>query len=89
MGEPSQSGTIERIKSILRRDLKLGDGAAIADDMPLAGGDYDLDSLDLLLLIGSMEKEFGIRIVEGSIKREAFASVATLADFVDGARKGG
>jgi acyl carrier protein len=88
MGEPSQNGTIERIKSILRRDLKLGDGAAIADDMPLAGGDYDLDSLDLLLLIGSMEKEFGIRIVEGSIKREAFASVATLAAFVDGARKG-
>ena len=88
MGEASTSGpTIERIKTILRRDLKLGDGAVIGDDMALAGGEFDLDSLDLLLLIGSMEKEFGIRVVEGSIKRESFASVATLAAFVDEARR--
>ncbi len=77
--------TIERIKVILRRDLKLGDDAAIADDMPLAGGEFDLDSLDMLLLITSLEKAFGVKIVEGSITREAFASVRTLAAFIESA----
>ena len=77
--------TIERIRRILRRDLKLGEDARIDDGMALAGGEFDLDSLDLLLLITNIEKEFGIRIVEGSIKRETFATVATLAAFVDSA----
>src|SRR5437762_1070055 len=80
--------TTERIKTILRRDLKLGEDARIADDMPLVGGEFDLDSLDLLLLITSIEKEFGIRIVEGAIRREAFASVATRGRVVDSARDG-
>jgi acyl carrier protein len=82
------ASTVERIKVLLRRDLKLGDAAVIADDMPLAGGEFDLDSLDMLLLITSLEKEFGVRIVEGSIKREAFASVATLAAFIESAKRG-
>jgi acyl carrier protein len=78
--------TIDRIRSILRRDLKLGEDATIEDDMALAGGDFDLDSLDLLLLLTSIEKEFGIKIVEGSIKREAFSTVASLGAFIDSAR---
>ena len=42
---------LEEIKQILRRDLKLGAEANIRDDMPLVGGDMDLDSLDILLLV--------------------------------------
>jgi len=81
-----ENSTIDRIRVILQRDLKLGDGARIEDGMALAGGEFDLYSLDLLLLITSIEKEFGIRIVDGSIKREAFATVATLAAFIESAR---
>ena len=75
--------TIDRIKTVLRRDLKLGSDVVIADDMPLAGGDHDLDSLDMLLLLTSIEKEFGIQIKEGSVARETFASVATLSRFIE------
>lgn len=78
--------TVDRIRLILRRDLKLGGDARIDDDMPLAGGEFDLDSLDLLLLITSIEKEFGIKLVDRSIRREHFETVATLAAFVDAAR---
>src|SRR4051812_35825182 len=53
--------TLERIKTIFRRDLKLGPDIPIADDMPFFGGDVDLDSLDMLLLVTSIEKEFGIK----------------------------
>jgi acyl carrier protein len=89
MGAGSDAlSTVERIKVLLRRDLKLGQDAVIADDMALAGGEFDLDSLDMLLLITSLEKEFGVRIVEGSIKREAFASVAALAAFIESALAG-
>ena len=79
--------TIERIKGILRRDLKLGAAATIEDSMPLIGGDMDLDSLDLLLLITSVEKEFGVKIANGTIGREAFKSVETLARFIDAQAK--
>ena len=84
--EDRTESTTDRIKRILRRDLKLGDAATIGDDMPLAGGEFDLDSLDLLLLITNIEKEFGIKVVDGSIKRETFATVTTLASFVESAR---
>lgn len=79
--------TIERIKNILRRDLKLGATAVIADTMPLAGGEMDLDSLDLLLLITSVEKEFGVKVANGTIGREVFRSVETLARFIDAQAK--
>ncbi len=75
--------TIERIKGILRRDLKLGAAAVIEDSMPLVGGDMDLDSLDLLLLITSVEKEFGVKVANGTIGREVFQSVESLARFID------
>src|SRR5688572_14447182 len=77
---------IERVKAILRRDLKLGSDAKIGDDMPLVGGSFDLDSLDLLLLVTSIEKEFGVRIGDKQISREAFTSVATLAAFLESGR---
>jgi acyl carrier protein len=82
--EARLAGTTERIKRILRRDLKLPADATIDDAMPLVGGQFDLDSLDILLLVTSVEKEFGIKIASEKIGREAFASVATLAGFVDG-----
>lgn len=89
MGEPAvQSGPIiDRIAALMRRDLKLGD-VAIGPETPLLGGDFDLDSLDVLLLVTSIEKEFGIKIADGAIGREAFKDVATLAGFVEKARGG-
>ena len=77
--------TIDRIAAIMRRDLKLGD-AAISPGTPLIGGDFDLDSLDVLLLVTSIEKEFGIKVADGAIGREAFKDVATLASFVEAAQ---
>jgi 3-hydroxyacyl-[acyl-carrier-protein] dehydratase len=73
---------VERVKTIVRRDLKLGPTAQIADDMPFFGGDIDMDSLDILLLVTSIEKEFGIKVPNAAVGREVFESVATLTQFV-------
>ncbi len=75
--------TSERIKALLRRELKLGENADVRDDTPLLGGDFDLDSLDVLLLVTSVEKEFGIKIPNEAVNEEAFANVTTLARFVE------
>ena len=72
----------DRIKTVLRRDLKLGADAVVSDDTPLIGGDFDLDSLDVLMVVTSVEKEFGIKIPNESIGRDAFQTVESLARFV-------
>ena len=73
---------LDQIKSILRRDLKLGPDAPIADDMAFFGGDVDLDSLDMLLLVTSLEKQFGIKVPNEAVGKEVFQNVATLTRYV-------
>src|SRR5437762_2447400 len=75
--------TVERVKALLRRDLKLGSDAAIPDDMPLMGGRLDLDSLDVLLVITTIEKEFGIKAPADGSAAAIFRSVATLSDYLE------
>jgi len=72
----------DRIRTILRRDLKVAAHVVLADDAPLFGGHTDLDSLDALLLVTSIEKEFKIKIPNESIGRDAFRSIKTLGEFL-------
>ncbi|HTL29515.1 MAG TPA: 3-hydroxyacyl-ACP dehydratase FabZ family protein [Tepidisphaeraceae bacterium] len=74
--------TIDHIKTILRRDLKLGPDAQIADDMPFFNSDVDLDSLDMLLLVTSIEKEFGIKIPNEAVGKQVFENITTLASYI-------
>lgn len=75
--------TIQRIKAILQASLKIDQAVDLPDDMPLVGGEYDLDSLDILLVITSIEKDFGVKIREGTMDRKAFTTVRTLAEYVE------
>ncbi len=79
--------TVQRLQSLLQRDLMLGPGVTIDPDQPLFGGDLELDSLDALLLVTSVEKEFGIKIPDASIGKQIFASVNILALWVDGQKR--
>ena len=73
---------LERLKIILRRDLKLGADAPIAGDMSFFNSDIDLDSLDMLLLVTSVEKEFGVKIPNEAVGRTVFENVTTLARYI-------
>ncbi|HEY1685994.1 MAG TPA: phosphopantetheine-binding protein [Tepidisphaeraceae bacterium] len=81
MGEASPE-IIERLRTIVRRDLKLGPNTPIPDDMPFFNSDLDIDSLDILLLVTSIEKEFGIKIPSHAVGKEVFTSMTTLADYI-------
>ena len=77
---------LSRIKHLIVDALHL-EGVApskIADDTPLFGEGLGLDSVDALELVVALEKEFGIRILNHEVGKEAFASVSALAAFVDG-----
>ncbi len=77
---------LQQIKTILRRDLKLSPDAPLADDMPFFGGDIDLDSLDMLLLVTSIERLMGVRIPNEAVGKEVFQNVTTLAQYVQNHR---
>ena len=74
----------ERLKEVIIRELFL-EGLTpdeIEDEQNLFGEGLGLDSMDALQLVLGMEKEFGLKINNDEVKREAFSSVAALADFV-------
>ncbi len=73
---------LDRVKQIVRRDLKLGEQAEIPDDMPFFGGDFDLDSLDVLLLLTSIEKTFGLKIPSEAVGQSAFKNISTLTQYI-------
>ena len=75
--------TLDQIKVLLRRDLKLGPDIPIPDDMPFSGTEADFDSLDILLLLSSLEKQFHIKIPSEAVGKEIFRNVWTLAAYVD------
>jgi 3-hydroxyacyl-[acyl-carrier-protein] dehydratase len=79
----------QRLTEILRRDLKLGSDIQITDDMPLFESAADLDSLDMLLLVSSIEREFGFRIPSEAVGESVFRSVDTLAAYVEENQKRG
>src|SRR3954452_6057813 len=87
--EAADPQVLDRVKTIVRRDLKLGPTAAIADDMPFFGGDIDMDSLDILLLVTSIEKEFGIKVPNAAVGKQVFENVSTLSRFVENQQKSG
>lgn len=72
----------DRVTAILRRDLKLGSRAVIDEDTPLIGGDFDLDSLDMVMLVTSVEKEFGVKISNAEMGQSAFSSVGSLVEMI-------
>src|SRR3954466_8713962 len=79
---PPASDILGRVTTLIRRDLKLGADVPITPDMPFFGGDADIDSLDILLLLSSIEKEFGLRIPREAVGRDVFANVGTLVSYI-------
>lgn len=73
----------------MRRDLKLGTDIEIHRDTPFFGSSADIDSLDILLLLGSIEKEFGLKVPSEAVGREVFQNVGTLVSYIDDQRQPG
>ena len=52
------------------------------DNIPLFGGGFGLDSIDVLELIVLLEKNYGIELQSPAEAKEIFTSVRTMAEYV-------
>jgi acyl carrier protein len=73
-----------KLKQLIVTTLKLEDVKPddLADDEPLIGSGLNLDSIDALELVVTLEKEFGVKIASSEESRQALGSIAHLAEFI-------
>lgn len=72
-----------RVKEMLVRQLKLKvRPEEIGDDDPLFGEGLGLDSIDVLEVVASVEKEFGVAIRSQEEGEKVLKSVATLSGYL-------
>ena len=77
--------TMEKLKEMLVRELNIDgvDPKSIGDDEPLFGEGLGLDSLDAVELVVQVQKHFGVEIKDMEEGRAAFASIRTLAAYIE------
>lgn len=80
---------VDELKHLIIRHLNLEDvdPASVAPDEPLFGGGLGLDSVDALELVMLMETTYGAKIESSETGRKAFATLNSLAGFVQDHRK--
>ena len=74
----------EKIKQILITELEVNPAVLAGSDstMPLLGRGIGIDSVETLVLVAGIEREFDIAIQDEDLTAKLFESIATLADYV-------
>lgn len=80
---------VDELKTLIIEHLNLEDvdPEEVNPDAPLFGGGLGLDSVDALELVMLMETTYGARIESSEVGKTAFATLNTLARFVQENRK--
>lgn len=68
------------IDALNLQDLKVDD---IQDDAPLFESGLGLDSIDALELFVLLDKHYGVKIKDKNEGKRVFASISTLAAYID------
>jgi acyl carrier protein len=72
-----------RVKQMLVRQLNLKKKPEeIADDAALFGGEFELDSIDVLEIVVGIEKDFGVRIADRAVGEKVIRTPRTIADHI-------
>jgi acyl carrier protein len=80
----------QKLKQVIIEDLNLEEVSPedIADDEILFGEGLGLDSLDAVELVVVVKRHFGVEIKDMTEGREAFASIDSLAQFIEERQQG-
>ncbi|MDR1489632.1 MAG: phosphopantetheine-binding protein [Desulfovibrio sp.] len=78
----------EVLKREIIKELKLEDISPedIKEDAPLFGDGLGLDSLDAIELVVLVQRNFGVALDNAEEARQAFASLNSLAKFIESRR---
>ena len=75
----------QEVLRVLDEVLSLnGRSAGFSRDTPLLGAIPELDSMAVVTLITTLEEQFGLEVDDDDIDGSTFATVGSLADFVNG-----
>jgi acyl carrier protein len=75
---------LDDVKQVLGETLQLGDRTnGFTADTPLFGAIAEFDSMAVVTVVTALEERFGIFIEDDEIEAEVFATVGSLAAFVD------
>ena len=78
-----RSQLLAEVKGLLITGLRLDRAPSdIPDDSPIFGEGLGLDSIDALELVVLVEERFHVAIPDEEVGKRAFASVASLVDFI-------
>jgi acyl carrier protein len=76
--------TLDSVKQVLGDTLQLGARAqALNAQTPLLGSMPELDSMAVVSVLTAVEETFGISIADDEVSADTFATVGSLAEFID------
>jgi acyl carrier protein len=80
--------TVADVVRLLSSALGLGKSAQTMNaDTPLLGGLAEFDSMAVVTVVGLVEDEFGLSIDDDELSAEVFATVGSLAGFIEEKRR--
>lgn len=76
--------TLAKVKGVLRDSLSLGSRAdALSAASPLLGAVPEFDSMAVVTVVTMLEDELGITVDDDELSADVFATVGSLAEFVE------
>jgi acyl carrier protein len=82
---------LEELKKKIVEELDLKDVTSdeLADDTLFFDGGLGLDSVDLMVLVALVDRDYGVEIFNRELGEKVFITLSTLAEYITKHRKNG
>ena len=83
-GEETMKQLLQELKKKIVEELQLKDVTPdeLADETPFFDGGLGLDSVDLLLLVALVDRDYGVEIFSRELGEKVFITLSTLAEYI-------
>ena len=80
---------LRELKSKIVEELHLKEinPESLADDMPFFDKGLGLDSVDLLVIVAMVDRDYGVQIFSRELGEKVFVTLSTLAEYIAKTRK--
>ena len=87
--EETMKQLLQELKKKIVEELQLEDvnPDELADDTPFFDGGLGLDSVDLLVLVALVDRDYGVEIFSRELGEKVFITLFTLAEYISKTRK--
>jgi acyl carrier protein len=91
VGEEAMKELLQELKKKIVEELDLKDvtPSELADNTLFFDGGLGLDSVDLMVLVALVDRDYGVEIFNRELGEKVFISLSTLAEYILKHRKNG